>query len=86
VRELFFSQQSLQLQKQLYRDLTSGKKVFKGEKPIPVGFLRKAIVLNRIYVYRNRRLKIHFQRCYASENKTRKIKTNSNSILTKGMF
>ena len=34
-------------------------------------------------IYRNRRLKINFQRCCASQNKTRKIKTNSNSI---GMF
>ena len=71
----FFQQN---LQKRLYRDLKWKKSFFKGEKPIPVVFFTKSNSSEQIY--RNRRLKIHFQRCCASQNKTRKIKTNSNSI------
>jgi hypothetical protein len=53
------------------------KNFFKGEKAIPVGFFTKSNSSEE-NIYRNRRLKIHFQRC-ASQNKTRKIKTKSNS-------
>jgi hypothetical protein len=51
----------------------------KEEKPIPVGFCTKSNSSER-NIYRNRRVKIYFQRCCASQNRTRKIKTNSNSI------
>jgi hypothetical protein len=73
-----FFQQSLQ--KQLFSRLQVEKKCFKVEKPIPVVFFTKSNSSEQ-NIYRNRRLKIHFQRCCASQNKTRKIKTNSNSIL-----
>jgi hypothetical protein len=43
----FFFQQSLK--KQIISRLEVEKKLFKGENPIPMGLLRKAIVLNRIY-------------------------------------
>jgi hypothetical protein len=74
VRIGFFFQQSLQ--KQLYRDLKWKKSFFNGQKPIPVGFFTKSNSSEQ-NIYINRR----FQRCCASQNKTRKIKTNSNSIL-----
>ena len=68
--ELFFQQR---LQKKLYRDLKWKKKFCKEEKPIPVGFFTKSNSSEQ-NIYKNRRLKIHFQRCCASQNKTRKIK------------
>jgi hypothetical protein len=56
-----------------YPDLKWKQKFCKAEKPIPVVlFLQKGIVLNRMYT------EIDFQRCCASHNKPRKIKTNSN--------
>jgi hypothetical protein len=55
------------------------KNFYKEEKPILVGFFTKSNSSEQ-NIYRNHRLKIKFQRCCASQNKTRKIKTNSNSI------
>jgi hypothetical protein len=63
-----------------FRDTKRKKSFFKVEKPIPVGFFTKSNSSEQ-NIYRNRRLKIHFQRYCASQNKTRKIKTNSNSML-----
>jgi hypothetical protein len=82
--ELFFQLQSLQ--KFLYRDLKWKKCFTKKKKCLKthsiVGFFTKSNSSEQ-NICRNRRLKINFQRCCASQNKTRKIKTNSNSI---GMF
>ena len=71
----------------LYRDLKWKKSFVKKKKSlkthIPVDFFTKSNSSEQ-NIYRIRRLKINFQRnCCASQNKTRKIKTNSNSI---GMF
>jgi hypothetical protein len=68
----------------LYRDLKWKKSFVKKKeclKTSPVGFFTKSNSSEQ-NIYRNRRLKINFQRC-ASQNKTRKIMTNSNSI---GMY
>ena len=71
------------LKKQLYRDLKWKKSFLKKKKCLKThssGFFTK-INSSEQNICRNRRLKIHFQRRCASQNKTRKIKTNSNSIL-----
>jgi hypothetical protein len=64
-RELFFQLQSLQ--KILYRDLKWKKSV---KKSILVGFFTKSNSSEQ-NIYRNDGLKINFQRCCASKNKTR---------------
>jgi phage anti-repressor protein len=58
------------LQRHLYGDLKWKKN---GDF---VGFFTKSNSSEQ-NIYRYHRLKINFQRCCASQNKTRKIKTNS---------
>jgi hypothetical protein len=69
--ELVFIQQSLQ--KQLYQDL-KWKTNFLKEKKLTNGLFTKSNSSEQ-NIYRNRRLKISFQCCCASQNKTQKIKT-----------
>jgi hypothetical protein len=82
--ELFFQLQSLQ--NILYRDLKWKKSLIKWKKCLKThssGLFFTKSNSSEQNIYRNHRLKINFQRCCASQNKTRKIKTNSNGMFYK---